>query len=105
MTSELTERTVIEKAALEQGWVIDREGVRTKFTRGGRQMRVFWDLTTGRVTGVAPAPWMGAPVSYLPEWVLDSLRTPEEEPVVDRDDDAGDRGHDAWVDRQEGVSW
>ncbi|KIA63041.1 hypothetical protein [Nocardia vulneris] len=99
--TDLTERVVVEQAALEHGWVINREGFRTEFTRGDRQFRAFWDLTTGRCTGAAPAPWMGAPTSYLAEWLLETL-TATEEPV-DPDDGAADRGHDQWVDRQVGL--
>lgn len=98
--TELTERVVIEKTALEHDWVIDREGIRTRFVRDDLFMVVFWASETGRITEVV-GPWMSAPTTYAAEWVLENLRRPAEQ--VDRDHDAEDRGHDAWVDRQVGL--
>ncbi|MEV6555912.1 hypothetical protein AB0M22_09360 [Nocardia sp. NPDC051756] len=82
MATELTERTVIEKAALEHNWVIDRVGLATLFTQDDRQFALSWSADDGRVRAVDPRPWMPAPTSYLVEWILEILRAdPAEAPA------------------------
>jgi hypothetical protein len=81
MATELTERTVIEKAAVELGWSIRQGGDWTAFGYNGSQLTVWW-----RADSTAGSADMGEPgdlpdftvLSNVAEWVQQQLEAVRE---------------------------